>query len=253
VVRARAYATSDARCLDGATRRLWRRAVMLRHRGGRSITLGAILASLSWVRRRDALIVVMNRDERRSRGVRRGGGAARTSRFTAPVDGEAGGAWSRREGLPRPSPRCTDHQAAGEAPAENRHQPQPLDDRARRRGRRVRICTRRLRHAGLASFAPFRLFVAAVSGAPQVLTCNGVALTYLAALDPPVGFLTAVLRSRAVLRRGMPFSAPTAGHPRATRYADLVRVPRARRRPRGTPWAIIMQDDARTVSGGRRE
>ena len=64
-----------------------------RTRASRSTLAG--MCSLSWVRRRDALIVVMNRDERRDRAParppRRWRGA--DGGFTAPVDGDAGGTW----------------------------------------------------------------------------------------------------------------------------------------------------------------
>ena len=53
------------------------------------------MCSVSWARRAESLLVVMNRDERRDRAPARpprrwrGNGEA----FTAPVDGDAGGTW----------------------------------------------------------------------------------------------------------------------------------------------------------------
>src|SRR5215211_3449728 len=149
------------------------------------------MCSVSWVRRRGSLVVVMNRDERRDRAPARpprrwrgvGGG------FTAPVDGDAGGTWiaARDSGV---VVALLNHQASsGTAP--------PAGVARISRGVLVRTLAgeegvpdaARLRAQGLASFAPFRLFVIGPRLAPRVFTWSGMALSSRP-LDPRVGFLT---------------------------------------------------------------
>ena len=212
------------------------------------------MCSVSWVRRRDSLLVVMNRDERRDRAPARpprrwrgaGGG------FTAPVDGDAGGTWiaARDSGVVL---ALLNHQApddsgvAGAAGA------------GRLISRGVLVTTlaaeaappdaARLRAAGLASYAPFRLFVAGPRVPPRVFTWNGATLS-TRRLDPRLGFLTSSSwNARAVVpARHARFRAFARAHPRPTR-ADLLGFHAQADDPRGTPWAIRMsRDDARTVS-----
>jgi len=212
------------------------------------------MCSLSWIRRRDALIVVMNRDERRDRAParppRRWRGA--DGGFTAPVDGDAGGTWiaARDSGVVL---ALLNHQApddsgvAGAAGA------------GRLISRGVLVTTlaaeaappdaARLRAAGLASYAPFRLFVAGPRVPPRVFTWNGATLS-TRRLDPRLGFLTSSSwNARAVVpARHARFRAFARAHPRPTR-ADLLGFHAQADDPRGTPWAIRMsRDDARTVS-----
>ena len=193
------------------------------------------MCSVSWVRRRDALIVVMNRDERRDRAParppRRWRGA--DGGFTAPVDGDAGGTWiaARDSGVVL---ALLNHQApddsgvAGTAGA------------GRRISRGVLVTTlaaeaappdaARLRAAGLASYAPFRLFVTGPRVPPRVFTWNGATLT-TRRLDPRLGFLTssswnprAVIPARHARFRAFRARAPAADARRPAR------VPRAGRR-----------------------
>ena len=212
------------------------------------------MCSLSWIRRRDALIVVMNRDERRDRAParppRRWRGA--DGGFTAPVDGDAGGTWiaARDSGVVL---ALLNHQApddsgvAGAAGA------------GRLISRGVLVTTlaaeaappdaARLRAAGLASYAPFRLFVAGPRFPPRVFTWNGATLS-TRRLDPRLGFLTSSSwNARAVVpARHARFRAFARAHPRPTR-ADLLGFHAQADDPRGTPWAVCMsRDDARTVS-----
>jgi len=107
----------------------------------------------------------------------------------------------------------------------------------------------RLRDAGLASFAPFRLFVAAPAVPPRVFTWNGVALTSRR-LDPRAGFLTSSSwNPRAVLpARHARFRAFRRAHPSPSRR-DLVAFHDEASDVRGGAWAIRMsRNDARTVS-----
>jgi hypothetical protein len=212
------------------------------------------MCSLSWTRRRNALIVVMNRDERRDRAParppRRWRGA--DGGVTAPVDGDAGGTWiaARDSGVVL---ALLNHQApddsgvAGAAGA------------GRLISRGVLVTTlaaeaappdaARLRAAGLASYAPFRLFVAGPRVPPCVFTWNGATLS-TRRLDPRLGFLTSSSwNARAVVpARHARFRAFARAHPRPTR-ADLLGFHAQADDPRGTPWAICMsRDDARTVS-----
>jgi hypothetical protein len=230
------------------------------------------MCSVSWSRWRGSLVVVMNRDERRDRAParppRRWPGHGAGGGFRAPVDGDAGGTWIavRDSGVvlallnhQRPTPtgragRGIDH------------------DSGRRKGRdagvvavspptsRGRLVTAlaaapgipdaaRLRAAGLASFAPFRLFVAGPSAPPRVFTWNGVSLTSRR-LDPRRGFLTSSSwNPRAVIAaRQARFRRFARDHRQPTR-ADLVAFHARADDPRGTPWAICMaRADARTVS-----
>ena len=212
------------------------------------------MCSLSWVRRRDALIVVMNRDERRDRAPARaprrwrgaGGG------FTAPVDGDAGGTWiaAKDSGVIL---ALLNHQARDDSGAVGRVG-------AGRRISRGRLVTTlaaeatppdaaRLRAAGLASYAPFRLFVAGPSVPARVFTWNGVTLS-ARRLDPRLGFLTSSSwkPSAVIPARHARFRAFVRTHRRPTR-ADLLGFHMQADDPRGTPWAVCMsRDDARTVS-----
>ena len=209
------------------------------------------MCSVSWLRRRGSLIVVMNRDERRDRAPAQpprrwrgvGGG------FTAPVDGDAGGTWiaARDSGV---VVALLNHQgSSGTAPLAA----VPRVSRGRlvttlAGGRGVPDAAR-LRVQGLASFAPFRLFVVGPRLAPRVFTWSGAALSSRR-LDPRVGFLTSSSwNPRAVIAaRQARFRAFRRDHPHPTR-ADLVAFHAQTDDPRGTPWAICMsRDDARTVS-----
>jgi uncharacterized protein with NRDE domain len=211
------------------------------------------MCSLSWVRRRDALIVVMNRDERRDRAParppRRWRGA--DGGFTAPVDGDAGGTWiaAKDSGVVL---ALLNHQAADDSGVVGAAG-------GRRISRGVLVTTlaaeaaapdaARLRAAGLASYAPFRLFVAGPRVPPRVFTWNGATLS-TRRLDPGLGFLTSSSwNPRAVIpARHARFRAFARTHPRPTR-ADLLEFHAQADDPRGTPWAICMaRDDARTVS-----
>jgi hypothetical protein len=209
------------------------------------------MCSVSWVRRRGTLVVVMNRDERRDRAPARpprrwrgpGGG------FTAPVDGDAGGTWIavRTSGIVLAL--LNHHASNGTA----------LPAAAARvsRGRLVTALAgeaaipdaARLRAAGLAAFAPFRLLAIGPRLAPRAFTWTGATLSSRR-LDPHGGFLTSSSwNPRAVIpARQARFRAFLRAHPRPTR-ADLVAFHQRATDPRGTPWAICMsRDDARTVS-----
>ena len=195
---------------------------------------------------RGALVVVMNRDERRDRPPARPPRRWRAAEggFTAPVDGEAGGTWIAAAGLRR-RPRSAEPSAGARRPRARRaHQPGRLMTAlAAEQGLRTRA---RLRGAGLRSFAPFRLFVAAPAASPRVFTWNGVALTSRR-LDPRLGFLTSSSwNPRAVIpARQARFRAFRRAHPRPTRD-DLVAFHERASDPRGTPWAICMsRGDAR--------
>jgi hypothetical protein len=207
------------------------------------------MCSLSWSRGGGALVVVMNRDERRERAParppRRWRGA--DGGFTAAVDGDAGGTWiaARDSGVVL---ALLNHQPGRGA----RSPAAPVS-----RGRLLTALAAegglpdaaRLRGAGLTSFAPFRLFVAAPAASPRVYTWNGVALTSRR-LDPRLGFLTSSSwNPRAVIpARQAQFRAFRRLHPRPTR-ADLVAFHERASDPRGTPWAICMsRADACTVS-----
>jgi Transport and Golgi organisation 2 len=221
------------------------------------------MCSLSWVRRRNALIVVMNRDERHDRAParppRRSRGAA--GGFTAPVDGDAGGTGiaAKDSGVvlallnhhvPDP-PGVVGVAGAGEdggmAGVERRIS----------RGLLVAVLAAeagapdaaRLRAAGLAAYRPFRLFVAGPRVAPRVFTWNGATLS-ARRLGSRLGFLTSSSwNPRAVIpARHARFRAFARRHPRPTR-ADLLAFHAQADDPRGAPWAIRMsRDDARTVS-----
>ena len=207
------------------------------------------MCSLSWSRRGDALVVVMNRDERRDRAParppRRWRGA--DGPFTAPLDGAAGGTWiaARDSGVVL---ALLNHQAARGArvPAAPISRGRLMTTLAAERG--VPDAAR-LRGAGLRSFARFRLFVAAPATAPRVFTWNGVALTSRR-LDPRLGFLTSSSwNPRTVIpARQARFRTFRRAHPRPTRD-DLVAFHERASDPRGTPWAICMsRADACTVS-----
>jgi hypothetical protein len=222
------------------------------------------MCSVSWSRSRGSLIVVMNRDERRDRAParppRRWPGNPDGCGFTAPIDGEAGGTWIavRDSGLvlallnhQRTAPvRRADRKAADGSGVMA----------ARPRTSRGRLVTAlaveegipdsaRLRAAGLAAFAPFRLFVAGPSTPPRAFTWNGVALT-ARRLDPRRGFLTSSSwNARAVVAaRQARFRQFARDHRQPTR-GDLLAFHARTDDPRGTPWAICMaREDARTVS-----
>lgn len=209
------------------------------------------MCSLSWVRGDGAMTLVMNRDERRDRPPamppRRWPGV--DGGFVAPVDGEAGGTWiaARRTGVVL---ALLNHQLGRGA------LPVPASSRASRGVLVARLAaggavpdTARLRAAGLASYAPFRLFVTGPRLAPRVWTWNGVTVS-ARRLDPRAGFLTSSSwNGRAVIpARQARFRAFRRAHP-ALRRADLLAFHRQRDHPRGTPWAICMsREDACTVS-----
>jgi hypothetical protein len=229
------------------------------------------MCSVSWSRGSGGLIVVMNRDERRDRAPARrprrwpGAGVAGRGGFTAPVDGEAGGSWiaARDSGVVlallnhQPGSRSR-HGAGGgmHRPGGSRGGPRvPLP----RVSRGLLLTTlaaesrvpdaARLRSAGLASFAPFRLFVAGPSTPPRVFTWNGATLASRR-LDPRRGFLTSSSwNPRAVIAaRQATFRAFARRHRQPTR-ADLLALHASADHPRGTPWAICMsREDACTVS-----
>src|SRR3954470_11307501 len=173
------------------------------------------MCSVSWIRRRASLLVVMNRDERRDRAPARpprrwrGQGEA----FTAPVDGTAGGTWIAvtdsgvvlallnhhpgHSGVGDARTGGCEVVGSGRAEAPRRIS----------RGLLVTALAReaaapdaaRLRAAGLGCYAPFPLFVAARRLAPRVFTWDGAALS-ARRLDPRLGFLTSSSwRPRAVI------------------------------------------------------
>lgn len=219
------------------------------------------MCSVSWSRSGGHLIVVMNRDERRDRAParppRRWPGEG--GRFTAPVDGDAGGTWIavRDSGVvlallnhQRPTPiRRAGHGIADDLGV--------VTDARTSRGRLVTALAAapgipdaaRLRASGLASFAPFRLFVAGPATPPRVFTWNGVSLTSRR-LDPRRGFLTSSSwNPRAVVAaRQARYRRFARAHRQPTR-GDLMAFHARTDDPRGAPWAICMaREDARTVS-----
>lgn len=234
------------------------------------------MCSVSWSRSRGSLVVVMNRDERRDRAPgrppRRWPAGRDGGRFTAPVDGDAGGTWIavRDSGVvlallnhqpARPARRGADgpDDSGVVAAGGRRHDDSGVVAGPPRtsRGRLVTALAAepgipdaaRLRAAALAAFAPFRLFVAGPSAPPRVFTWNGAALT-ARRLDPRCGFLTSSSwNPRAVIAaRQARFRALVSAHRQPTR-ADLVAFHARADDPRGTPWAICMaREDARTVS-----
>jgi hypothetical protein len=229
------------------------------------------MCSVSWSRGGGRLIIVMNRDERRDRAPARrprrwsGAGGAGRGGFTAPVDGEAGGTWiaARDSGVVlallnhQPVSRSRHGARAGmRRPGSSRSGP-PLPPARVSRGLLVTTLAAerrnpdaaRLRSAGLASFAPFRLFVAGPSTPPRVFTWDGATLTSRR-LHPRRGFLTSSSwNPRAVIAaRQAAFRAFARRHRQPTR-ADLLAFHASADDPRGTPWAICMsREDACTVS-----
>jgi hypothetical protein len=209
------------------------------------------MCSLSWVRRRGSLVVVMNRDERHDRAPARpprrwrvvGGG------FTAPVDGDAGGTWIAARDSGVVVALLNHHASSAAAP--------PAGARRISRGRLVTALAggdgipdaARLRAEGLAAFAPFRLFVIGPRLAPRVFTWTGTALSSRR-LDPQVGFLTssswnphAVIAARQARFRAF---RRVVGTP--TR-AELIAFHDQAETPRGRAYAVRMsRTDARTVS-----
>ena len=234
------------------------------------------MCSVSWSRTRGSLVVVMNRDERRDRAParppRRWPGKGSGGGFTAPVDGDAGGTWIavRDSGVVL---ALLNHQP----PAPMRRAGHRSDDisgvvRAGRQARdsgvverpplisRGRLVTAlaaepgipdatRLRAAGLAAFAPFRLFVAGPSTPPRAFTWNGGSLT-ARRLDARRGFLTSSSwNARAVVAARQASFRRFARDRRQPTRADLLGFHARTDDPRGTPWAICMaREDARTVS-----
>jgi hypothetical protein len=204
------------------------------------------MCSLSWVRRRGSMTVVMNRDERRdrapARSPRRWPGA--DGGFTAPVDGEAGGTWIavRDSGVVLALLNHT-----GARPEGGRISRGLLVSTLAAE-RRVPDAAR-LRSARLTSYAPFRLVVMGPRIAPRVFTWNGATLS-TRPLNPRAGFVTSSSwKGGAVIpaRHGR-FRAFLRTHPTPTRD-DLLAFHRQRDDPRGPPWAICMaRDDACTVS-----
>ena len=229
------------------------------------------MCSVSWVRRRDSLLVVMNRDERRDRAPARpprrwrGNGEA----FTAPVDGDAGGTWIAAKDSGVVLALLNHYAPVGSRVVQAAEHSGVVEldgaadlgvvGAAPRISRGLLVTTlaadtlppdvARLRSAGLSSFAPFRLFVAGLRVAPRVFTWDGAGLS-ARRLDPRLGFLTSSSwNARAVIpARHARFRAFARAHPRPAR-ADLVAFHAAASDPRGTPWAVCMsRDDARTVS-----
>src|SRR4051812_25946801 len=229
------------------------------------------MCSVSWARRRESLLVAMNRDERRDRAPARpprrwrGDGEA----FTAPVDGDAGGTWIAATDSGVVLALLNHYAPVGPGVVQAPEQPGVVDlagaeapgvvGAPPRISRGLLVTTlaadtlppdaARLRSAGLASFAPFRLFVAGLRVPPRVFTWDGAGLS-ARRLDPRLGFLTSSSwNPRAVIpARHARFRAFARAHPRPTR-ADLVAFHAGASDPRGTPWAICMsRDDARTVS-----
>jgi len=209
------------------------------------------MCSVSWVRRRGSLVVVMNRDERRDRAParppRKWRGAA--GGFVAPVDGDAGGTWiaARASGVVL---ALLNHQmSTGGAPRAGVPRVS--------RGRLVTALAAesgvpdaaRLRAEGLASFAPFRLFVVGPRLAPRVFTWTGAALSSRR-LDPHVGFLTssswnprAVLPARQARFRSFRRAVGTPTRATLIAFHDQTVA------PRGPAYAVRMaRADARTVS-----
>jgi uncharacterized protein with NRDE domain len=207
------------------------------------------MCSVTWVRRRGSLAVVMNRDERRDRAParppRRWRGA--DGGFTAPVDGDAGGTWIavRDSGVVL---ALLNHHASTPPAAASTRVSRGLLVTALA-GEAAIPDAARLRAEGLAAFAPFRLFVIGPALTPRVFTWNGVALTSRR-LDPRVGFLTSSSWNApaVIAARHARFRAFRRAHPRPT-GADLVAFHDRADDPRGTPWAIRMsREDACTVS-----
>jgi Transport and Golgi organisation 2 len=212
------------------------------------------MCSLSWSRRRGALVVVMNRDERRDRAPARPPRRWRgeDGGFLAPVDGDAGGTWIavKDSGVVL---ALLNHHSRGDSGAVAVAGARPRISR----GLLVTTLTAeagipdaaRLRAAGLAAYAPFRLFVTGPRVPPRAFTWNGATLS-AHRLDPNLGFLTSSSwNARAVVpARHARFRAFARAHRRPTRD-DLLGFHAQAGDPRGTPWAICMsRDDARTVS-----
>ncbi len=209
------------------------------------------MCSVSWVRRRGSLVVVMNRDERRERAPgrppRRWRGA--DGGFTAPLDGDGGGTWiaARDSGVVL---ALLNHQASNATVA-------PAGVPRVSRGRLVTALAgesgvpdaARLRAEGLASFSPFRFLVVGPRLAPRVFTWNGVTLT-ARRLDPRIGFLTSSSwNSRGVIpARQARFRTfvRAVGTPTRT---ELIAFHDQAQTPRGPAYAVRMaRADARTVS-----
>jgi hypothetical protein len=219
------------------------------------------MCSVSWSRSSGRLVVVMNRDERRDRAPgrppRRWRGAKNDGRFTAPVDGDAGGTWIavRDSGvvLALLNHQRPDDSGVVALPARAAATVPPRTSRGLLVSALAAEPTipdaARLRAAGLGSFAPFRLFVAGPSTPPRVFTWNGVSLTGRRP-DPRRGFLTSSSwNPRAVIAaRQARFRAFVRDLRQPTR-AQLVAFHAGAGDPRGTAWAICMsREDARTVS-----
>ena len=213
------------------------------------------MCSLSWIRRRDALIVVMNRDERRDRAParppRRWRGA--DGGFTAPVDGDAGGTWiaAKDSGVVL---ALLNHQAPDDSGVVG------AVGAGRRISRGLLVTTlaarsggARMPHASAPRGSPrMRRSGCSSRGRRCRRGCSPGTDCYLSArrLDPRLGFLTSSSwNPRAVIpARHARFRAFARAHPRPTR-ADLLAFHAQADDPRGTPWAICMaRDDARTVS-----
>lgn len=212
-----------------------------------------VMCSLSWKRDPTGIVVVMNRDERRDRATARpprrwrGGDVG----FTAPLDPDGGGSWIavRDSGLViallnhHPPPAGSEASVAADRPSRGRL----ITTLA---GERAIPDARRLRAAGLAAYAPFRLFVAGPATPPRVFTWDGMGLR-VRRLDPRLGFLTSSSwNARAVLPvRHARFRAFARRHAGRPPRAAIVAFHDEADDPRGTPWAICMaRDDARTVS-----
>jgi hypothetical protein len=209
------------------------------------------MCSVSWVRRRGSLVVVMNRDERRDRAParppRRWRGA--DGGFTAPVDAAAGGTWIAARDSGVVLALLNHHASSGTAP--------PAGAIRVSRGRLVTALAAeagvpdaaRLRAEDLASLAPFRLFVIGPRLAPRVFTWTGAALSSRR-LDPQVGFLTSSSwNPRGVIAaRQAQFRAFRRAAGRPT-LAALIAFHDQAASARGPGYAVRMsRADARTVS-----
>jgi hypothetical protein len=211
------------------------------------------MCSVSWVRRRDSLLVVMNRDERRDRAPARPPRRwRRTARLHGAVDGDAGGTWIAAKDSGVVLRAAQSLRPVGSASFRRRCIRRRSDGARTSEWRSARgsagllvttlaADTRRLlarRGRPGSSFAPFRLFVSVLRVAPRVFTWDGAALS-ARRLDPRLGFLTSSSwNARAVIPA------------RHARFAHLpARYTRpARRRPRRLHAAA--SDHARDSWGG---
>jgi uncharacterized protein with NRDE domain len=204
------------------------------------------MCSVSWTRRAGALVVVMNRDERRDRAPARGP-RWWPDGFRAPVDVEGGGTWiaARPDGLVL---ALLNHHAGAAAVAGRSRVSRGQLVATLAAGRAVPDAAA-LRDCGLEVYAPFRLLVIGRRGTPRVFTWDGRRLRSRA-LAAVAGFLTSSSWNsrRVIAARQARFRRFLRAHPAPSR-ADLETLHGEATDPRGTAWAICMaRDDARTVS-----